>query len=116
MRGCTRRAGTFTAVNLPPPHSSPLPQQETRTALALEGGWRVVVLNDPVNLMSYCVLVLRKVLGFDEPTARRHMMEAHELGRSVVWCGLRETAEHYTFSLQQWHLTVIIEPDEGSKE
>ncbi|MBM3853084.1 MAG: ATP-dependent Clp protease adapter ClpS, partial [Verrucomicrobia bacterium] len=37
--------------------TNPLPQEETRTALALEGLWRVVVLNDPVNLMSYVVLV-----------------------------------------------------------
>jgi len=34
--------------------------------LALAGRWRVVVLNDPVNLMSYVVLVFRKVFGFDE--------------------------------------------------
>jgi len=89
---------------------APAPSVETEPALA--GLWRVVVLNDPVNLMSYVVLVFRKVFGFDEVTARRHMLEVHERGRSVVWSGLREKAEAYVFTLQQWHLTAILEPDE----
>ena len=87
------------------------PQIETE--LALEGVWRVVVLNDPVNLMSYVVMVFKKVFGFDEGKARRHMLEVHEQGRSVVWTGLREKAEAYAFTLQQWHLTAVLEPDEA---
>jgi ATP-dependent Clp protease adaptor protein ClpS len=75
--------------------------------------WRVVVLNDPVNLMSYVVMVLKKVFGFEEMRARRHMLEVHEQGRSVVWSGVREQAEAYVFSLQQWHLTAVIESDEA---
>ena len=90
-----------------------LPGQQAATKLQLEGTWRVVVLNDPVNLMSYVVLVFKKVFGFDETTARRHMLEVHEQGRSVVWTGLREKAEAYTFTLQQWHLTAVLESDEG---
>ena len=80
--------------------------------LQTEGTWRVVVLNDPVNLMSYVVMVFKKVLGFDETKARKHMLEVHEQGRSVVWVGVRETAEAHVFSLQQWHLTAVLEPDE----
>lgn len=75
--------------------------------------WRVVVLNDPVNLMSYVVMVFRRVLGFDEAKARKHMLEVHERGRSVVWTGVREQAEAHAFALQQWHLTAVIEPDEA---
>jgi ATP-dependent Clp protease adaptor protein ClpS len=93
------------------PHTSPLGHSET--ALALEGVWRVVVLNDPVNLMSYVVMVFKKVFGFDDATARRHMLEVHEQGRSIVWSGLREKAEAYAYTLQQWHLTAILEPDEA---
>jgi ATP-dependent Clp protease adaptor protein ClpS len=78
----------------------------------LEEAWKVVVLNDPVNLMSYVVMVFKKVLGFDESKARKHMLEVHEQGRSVVWMGVRETAEAHVFSLQQWHLTAVLEPDE----
>ncbi len=88
------------------------PETHAATAVALEGVWRVVVLNDPVNLMSYVVMVFKKVLGFDEMTARRHMLEVHEQGRSVVWSGLREKAEAYAYTLQQWHLTAVLEPDE----
>jgi len=93
------------------PYSDPEAQGDT--ALALEGMWRVVVLNDPVNLMSYVVMVFKKVFGFDEATARKHMMEVHERGRSVVWAGLREKAEAYVFTLQQWHLTTVLESDEA---
>lgn len=89
-----------------------VPRAGTRVETALGGVWRVVVLNDPVNLMSYVVAVFRRVLGFDEATARKHMLEVHEQGRSVVWSGLRERAEHCAFSLQQWHLTAVLEPDE----
>lgn len=92
--------------------SQAVPKEDTRTDISLSGTWRVVVLNDPVNLMSYVVLVFRKVLGLDEPTARQRMLEVHEQGRSIVWSGLREKAEAYAFSLQQWHLTTVLEPDE----
>lgn len=94
-------------------HTQSVPKEETRTELALDGLWRVVVLNDPVNLMSYVVMVFKKVFGFDESTARQKMLEVHEQGRSVVWSGLREKAEAYVFTLQQWHLTAVLEPDEA---
>jgi len=92
--------------------ATPAPEAATEIELSFAGPWRVVLLDDPVSRMSYIVLVLKKVLGFDEPKARRHMLEAHEHGRSVVWCGLREQAEHYAFSLQQWHLTIVLERNE----
>jgi len=93
--------------------TNPLSQPQAATELQTEGVWRVVVLNDPVNLMSYVVLVFKKVFGFDESRARKHMLEVHERGRSVVWSGLREKAEAYAFTLQQWHLTAVLEPDEA---
>jgi ATP-dependent Clp protease adaptor protein ClpS len=88
-------------------------QAETTTVTRLADRWRVVVLNDPVNLMSYVVMVFRRVLGFDDVKARKHMLEVHERGRSVVWTGVREQAEAHAFALQQWHLTAVIEPDEA---
>lgn len=99
---------------MPTPRAQNQPELSPDSTLQLEGGWRVVVLNDPVNLMSYVVLVFKKVFGFDEPTARKHMMEVHEDGRSVVWVGLREKAEAYAFTLQQWHLTAVLESDEAN--
>ena len=99
-----------------------LPHAEPVTLTASGKNWTgivalraksLLVLNDPVNLMSYVVLVFKKVIGFDEPTARKHMLEVHEGGRSVVWVGLRERAEAYVFALQQWHLTAVLESDEA---
>jgi ATP-dependent Clp protease adaptor protein ClpS len=94
--------------------SSPrqLPAVRPTPQTQLAGMWRVVVLNDPVNRMSYVVMVLRRVLGFSEERARRHMLEVHESGRSVVWTGTREQAEAHMFALQQWHLTAVIQPAE----
>jgi ATP-dependent Clp protease adaptor protein ClpS len=89
------------------------PSTSTVTQEQLEDQWLVVVLDDPVNLMSYVVMVFKKVFGFDEMTARKHMLEVHEQGRSVVWSGVREQAEAYVFTLQQWHLTAVLESDEA---
>jgi ATP-dependent Clp protease adaptor protein ClpS len=91
------------------PFSRPAESNQTQLADA----WRVVVFNDPVNLMSYVVMVFKKVFGFDEATARKHMLEVHEQGRSVVWAGVREQAEAYVFTLQQWHLNAVLEGEES---
>ena len=74
--------------------------------------WKVIVLNDPVNLMSYVVMVFRKVFGFNETKANKHMMEVHELGKSVLWIGEREQAESYVYQLQRWKLQTIMEVDD----
>jgi ATP-dependent Clp protease adaptor protein ClpS len=89
------------------------PSTSASTQEQLADQWLVVVLDDPVNLMSYVVMVFKKVFGFDEMTARKHMLEVHEQGRSVVWAGVREQAEAYVFTLQQWHLTAVLESDEA---
>jgi ATP-dependent Clp protease adaptor protein ClpS len=98
---------------VPESRSNTRTDSRAATEVQLQDAWRVVVLNDPVNLMSYVVMVFKKVLGFDETRARKHMLEVHEQGRSVVWIGLRETAEAHVFTLQQWHLTAVLEPDEA---
>ena len=89
--------------------SSPTPTAETTTEL--DKGWNVVVLNDPVNLMSYVVMIFRKVFGFDLESARRHMFEVHHLGRSILWTGNREKAEAYAHTLQKWQLSAILVRD-----
>ena len=40
--------------------------EETKTSLELAQVWKVVVLNDPVNLMNYVVMVFRKIFGYGE--------------------------------------------------
>lgn len=85
------------------------PEEKTATRVRPEGVWKVVVHNDPVNLMSYVVMVFRRVFGYAEEKARRHMLEVHEQGRSVLWVGEREVAEGYAHALQQWQLTTTLE-------
>jgi ATP-dependent Clp protease adaptor protein ClpS len=89
------------------------PRAAKAPAPSLSEVWRVVVLNDPVNRMSYVVMVLRRVFGFAEERARKHMLEIHEKGRSVLWSGTREQAEAYVFALQQWHLTAVVQPEQA---
>jgi ATP-dependent Clp protease adaptor protein ClpS len=87
-------------------------KEKTKDETALDPPWRVVVLNDPVNLMNYVVMVFRKVLGFNETRAVKHMREVHEKGRSVVWVGNREQAENFTYQLQHWRLQTVLEKDD----
>lgn len=91
--------------------TTPVEEQDTRTEIGLDAPWRVVVLNDPVNLMSYVVMVFRKVFGYDLEKARRHMLEVHERGRSILWIGELEKAEAFVYTLQSWKLTAILERD-----
>ena len=90
-------------------HPGVTPSARPRTLPALEPTWQVVVLNDDVNLMIYVVHVFRRVFGYEMDRASRHMLEVHEQGRSVLWSGSLETAEHYLHALQQWHLTAQLE-------
>jgi ATP-dependent Clp protease adaptor protein ClpS len=85
------------------------PTERTRVETAVELSWLVVVFNDDVNLMTYVVHVFRRVFGFETEQARKHMLEVHQQGRSVVWTGARERAEHYVHVLQQWHLNARLE-------
>jgi ATP-dependent Clp protease adaptor protein ClpS len=89
-----------------------LTEEKTKEEVAIDPPWRVVVLNDPVNLMNYVVMVFRKVFGFDEDRAIKHMREVHEIGRSVVWIGNRERAENFAYQLQHWRLQTLLEQDD----
>jgi len=84
---------------------SPLPELEDEEALRADAPWNVVVHNDPVNLMTYVTRVFMTVLGFDSQRARKHMMEVHNRGRSIVWSGDREKAEFY---VQQLHEALLL--------
>jgi ATP-dependent Clp protease adaptor protein ClpS len=55
--------------------------------------WIVIVWNDPINLMSYVTLVLRKLFGYSEAKATKLMLQVHNEGRAVVSSGTREKAE-----------------------
>lgn len=55
--------------------------------------WQVVVWNDPVTLMSYVVVVFRRLFGYDLETATQLMLKVHVEGRAVVASEPRERAE-----------------------
>jgi ATP-dependent Clp protease adaptor protein ClpS len=63
-------------------------------------GWDVVVWNDPITLMSYVVLVFRRLFGYDFETATRLMLQVHHEGKAVVATQPREQAE---VSVSQLH-------------
>jgi ATP-dependent Clp protease adaptor protein ClpS len=75
----------------------------------LDRPWVVIVHNDPVNLMSYVTMVFRRVFGWTSEKAEQHMMEVHHKGRSVVWSGGKEQAEHYVQQLHGFLLLATME-------
>ena len=91
------------------PLDDPSTIESTESKIELASVWKVIVLNDPVNLMNYVVLVFRKVFGFEEQRAIKHMKEVHELGKSILWIGDREEAENYVYQLQKWRLQSVLE-------
>ncbi len=84
---------------------------EERTSLARP--WKVIVHDDPITLMGYVVLVLRKVFGFGQEKAYELMMEVHTQGRALVWTGAREQAEVYVQKLHGNQLLATLEESES---
>ncbi len=92
----------------PSPGIETLPEEATETARP----WNVVVHNDPVNLMNFVTMVFQRVFGYGKARAQRHMLEVHQLGRSILWTGERERAELYVQQLHAYQLLATIEPSE----
>ncbi len=87
------------------------PEIKTEKVPARACKWNVVVLNDPINLTGYVVMVFMNVLRIQRPLARKYMLQVHEEGRATVWTGERERAEMLALELQQWHLNALLEKD-----
>jgi len=66
-----------------------VPDADVRT----DTPWVVIVWDDPVNLMSYVVLVFQKLFGYSRQHATRLMLQVHHEGRAVVSSGTRHRAE-----------------------
>ena len=80
------------------------PETDTDVDVQLDSPWNVIIHNDPVNLMSYVAHVIRKLFGYDEQEAQRLMLQVHHDGRSIVWSGARERAEHFVEQLHSHQL------------
>jgi len=84
-------------------------ETETRGEEELDVPWQVVVHNDPVNLMTYVTMVFQRVFGYPREKAERHMLEVHQKGCSILWCGVRERAEFYVQQLHGYLLLATLE-------
>ena len=73
--------------------------------------WIVIVWNDPINLMSYVVLVFQKLFGYDRAQATKLMLDVHHKGRAVVSSGTREKAELDVFRLHEHGLWATMQQD-----
>jgi len=72
---------------------APAKAPEKQERVVRDFGWNIVVWNDPITLMSYVVLVLRRLFGYDHETATKLMLQVHHEGRAVVASQPREQAE-----------------------
>ena len=88
------------------------PAHQTREQEQTAPPWHVIVHDDPVNMMSWVTLVLRKLFGYSREHAERLMLEVHQLGRSIVWTGEFERAEGYVRELHSCHLLATLEKSE----
>jgi ATP-dependent Clp protease adaptor protein ClpS len=73
--------------------------------------WNVIVWNDPVTLMSHVVYVLRKLFGYDEPTATTLMLQVHNEGKAAVANGPREKCEFDVHRLHAHGLQATLQRD-----
>lgn len=77
---------------------------ETKQTDDIASPWHVVVFNDPVNLMSYVTMVIKRIFGYPENKATLMMLDVHQKGSCIVWTGEKERAEHYVQQLQSHQL------------
>jgi ATP-dependent Clp protease adaptor protein ClpS len=73
--------------------------------------WLVIVWDDPVNLMTYVTMVLRRVFGFSREHAEQLMLRVHNEGRAVVAQEPREQAELHVAQLHSYGLQATMERD-----
>jgi ATP-dependent Clp protease adaptor protein ClpS len=84
---------------------------EVVKVLDLDRPWKVVVWNDPINLMSYVAFVFQKLFGFSKDKANKLMLDVHLKGKAIVSSGPREKAELDVFRLHECGLWATMEQD-----
>ena len=88
------------------------PGTDTEDDEAFDHPWKVIVWDDPINLMSYVTFVFRKVFGYSKDKAEQLMMQVHVEGRAIVSSGAREKAELDVFRLHEHGLWATLEQDQ----
>lgn len=77
--------------------------------------WVVVVWDDPVNLMSYVVMVFQKLFGYSREKATKLMLDVHREGKAAVSEGTREKAEADVARLHSHGLWATLEKAGGGE-
>jgi ATP-dependent Clp protease adaptor protein ClpS len=77
----------------------------------LDRPWKVIVWNDPINLMSYVTFVFQKLFGYSLEKAEKLMLDVHLKGKAIVSHGPREKAELDVFRLHEYGLWATMEHD-----
>lgn len=81
--------------------------------LATDTPWKVIVWNDPVNLMTYVSYVFRSHFGYSRARAEELMLQVHNNGKAIVFTGSREDAEKHTHAMHAWGLLATFEKVEN---
>ena len=81
------------------------------SATDIDRPWRVIVWNDPINLMSYVTFVLQKLFGYSRAKAEKLMLDVHHKGRAIVSSGTQEKAELDVSRLHEHGLWATMEHD-----
>ena len=91
--------------------TTPVRTTDSDVVVVPDRPWKVIVWNDPINLMSYVAFVFRKLFGFTEEKADKLMLQVHHEGKAVVSSGTRERAELDVFRLHEHGLWATMEKD-----
>ncbi|MDQ2754532.1 MAG: ATP-dependent Clp protease adapter ClpS [Actinomycetota bacterium] len=86
-------------------------EPEVTEVVDIDRPWKVIVWNDPINLMSYVTFVLQKLFGYGREKAEKLMLDVHLKGKAVVSHGPREKAELDVFRLHEHGLWATMEHD-----
>ena len=86
-------------------------EEEIRTgsSVSIDSPWRVVLWDDPINLISYVIWVLETLFGYSTTKATALTMEVHNNGRAIVSHGPRKKAEADASRLHQKGLWATLE-------
>ena len=87
------------------------PGEQTDAQSGLEPGYAVICWNDPINLMDYVTHVFQTVFGWERQKARKHMLEVHRQGKSLLTRESLEKAEFFVHQLQKYNLHATMERD-----
>ncbi len=86
-------------------------EEVTRDRIEPARPWKVIVWDDPINLMSYVTFVFQKLFGYPFARAQELMLQVHETGKAVVASGPKERCEFDVKRLHAHGLWASMEED-----